>query len=77
MEGNKATLNKVLFTIDFIVEYYKRALNKYATNSKLCNYIHTSWHAFNKYYLKTNEVTADGAALLLAPYRRKAYINRN
>jgi hypothetical protein len=68
MEGNKATLNKVLFTIDFIVEHYKRALKKYTTNLKLCNYIRTSWHAFNKYYLKTNEVTAYGAALLLAPH---------
>jgi hypothetical protein len=77
MEGNKATLNKVLFTIDFIVEHYKRALKKYATNSKLCDCIRTSWHAFDKYYLKTDEVTVYGAALLLAPYRRKAYINRN
>jgi hypothetical protein len=42
MEGDKATLNKVLFTIDFIVEYYKRALKKYATNLKLYNCIRTS-----------------------------------
>jgi len=76
-EGDKATLNKVLFTMDFMVEHYKRALEKYATNSKLCDCICTSWHAFDKYYLKTDEVTAYGAALLLAPHRRKAYINCN
>ena len=77
MEGNKATLDKVLFIMDFMVEYYKRALKKYATNSKLCNCICTSWHAFNKYYFKTNKVTIYGAVLLLAPYWQKAYINRN
>ena len=67
-EGDKATLDKVLFTMDFMVEHYKRALEKYATNSKLYNCIRTSWHAFDKYYLKTDGVTAYGAALLLAPY---------
>ena len=63
--------------MDFIVEYFKLALYKYATNLKLCDCIQTSWHAFNKYYLKTNKVAAYSAALLLAPYQRKAYINRN
>ena len=42
MEGDKATLNKVLFTMDFIVEYYKRALKKYTTNLKLCDCIRTN-----------------------------------
>jgi hypothetical protein len=63
--------------MDFIVEHFKLALQKYVTNQKLCDCIRTSWHAFNKYYLKTDEVTAYGAALLLAPHRRKAYIDRN
>jgi len=54
--------------MDFIVEYFKMFFKKYATNLKLCDYIYTSWHAFNKYYLKTDEVTAYGVALLLAPY---------
>jgi len=63
--------------MDFIVEHFKSALYKYVTNLKLCNCIQTSWHAFDKYYLKTDKVTAYGAALLLAPHRRKAYIDRN
>ena len=63
--------------MDFMVEHFRLALQKYATNPKLCDCIRTSWHAFDKYYLKTDEVTAYGAALLLAPYRRKAYIDRN
>ena len=63
--------------MDFIVEHFKTSLKKYATNPKLCDYIRTSWHAFNKYYLKTDEVTAYGAALLLAPHRQKNYITRN
>ena len=77
MEGNYITLNKVLYIIDFIVEHFKISLKKYAINPKLYNYIRTSWHAFNKYYLKTDEVTAYGAALLLAPHWRKNYITRN
>ena len=60
-----------------MVEHFRLALQKYATNPKLCDCIRTSWHAFDKYYLKTDEVTAYGAALLLAPYWRKAYIDRN
>ena len=68
IKGDKATFNKVLFTIDFMVEYYKRAFKKYTTNLKLCDCIRTSWHTFNKYYLKTNGVTAYSTALLLAPY---------
>ena len=46
-------------------------------NSKLCNCICTSWHTFDKYYLKTDQVTAYSAALLLAPHHQKAYISRN
>ena len=67
-EGDKATLNKVLYTMDFMVEHFKSFLHKYATNLKLCNCIQTSWHAFNKYYLKTDKVTAYSAVLLLAPH---------
>ena len=77
MEGNHIMLDKVLYTIDFIVEYFKMFLKKYTTNPKLCDCIRTSWHAFNKYYLKTDEVTAYSAALLLAPHWRKNYITRN
>lgn len=76
-EGDKATLDKVLYTMDFMIEHFKMSLVKYAANSKLCDCIRTSWHAFDKYYLKTDQVTAYGAALLLAPHRRKAYITRN
>lgn len=37
----------------------------------------TSWYAFDKYYLKTDDVAAYGTALLLAPHRRKIYLDRN
>ena len=67
----------MLYTMDFMVEHFESALQKYSTNAKLCDCIRASWHAFDKYYLKTDEVAAYGAALLLAPHRRKAYINRN
>ncbi len=63
--------------MDFIVEHFKISLKKYAINPKLCDYIYTSWHAFDKYYLKMDEVTAYGTALLLALYRRKNYITYN
>ena len=67
-KGNKVTLDKVLFTMDFIIQYFKKSLEKYAMNLRLCDCIRTSWHAFNKYYFKTDKVTAYGAALLLTPY---------
>jgi len=37
-----ATLNKVLFIMDFIVEHFKLSLVKYATNKRPCNAITTS-----------------------------------
>src|SRR6266576_2976196 len=70
-EGNYTTLDKVLYTMDFMVEHFKMSLKKYAMNLKLCDCICTSWYAFDKYYLKTDKVTAYGAALLLAPYWQK------
>ena len=76
-EGDYIILNKALYTMDFMVKHFKMFFKKYTTNLKLYDCIRTSQHAFNKYYLKTDEVTAYGAALLLAPYRRKAYIDRN
>ena len=63
--------------MDFIVEHFKIFFKKYATNPKLCDCIYTSWHAFNKYYLKMDEVTAYNAALLLVPHRQKNYITCN
>ena len=36
-----------------------------------------AWHAFDKYYLLTDQVPAYAAALLLHPSRRKRYINVN
>ena len=63
--------------MDFMVEYFKISFKKYAINLKLCDCICTSWYAFDKYYLKTDEVTAYSAVLLLAPHRRKNYITCN
>ena len=77
MEGDYITLNKVLYIMDFIIKHFKISFKKYATNLKFCDYIHTSWHAFNKYYLKIDEVTAYSAALLLVPYWWKNYITYN
>ncbi|PVH90755.1 hypothetical protein DM02DRAFT_509751, partial [Periconia macrospinosa] len=36
-----------------------------------------SWYVFDKYYAATDSVTAYGAALLLAPHRRKSYLDRS
>ena len=77
IKNNYITLNKVLYTIDFIIKYFKISFKKCAINLKLYNYIYTSWHTFNKYYLKTDKVTAYSIALLLAPYWQKNYITCN
>ena len=42
IKRNKAIINKVLFVIDFIIKYNKRALKKYTTNLQLCDCIRTS-----------------------------------
>ena len=63
--------------MDFIVKHFKTSFEKYVTNLKLYGCICISWHAFNKYYLKMDKVTAYSAALLLAPHWRKNYIIYN
>lgn len=42
IKGNIAIFNKVLFTMDFIVKYFKLFLVKYATNKRLYNAITTN-----------------------------------
>jgi hypothetical protein len=76
-EGANATLDRTLYTMDFLVKHYKKSSAKYAGSKQLLNCITTSWYVFDKYYAKTDEVAAYGAALLLAPHRRKAYLDRN
>lgn len=76
-QGDFSTLDRTLYTMDFLISHFRKAEVKHTANPHLFSAIRTSWYAFDKYYSMTDSVTAYAAALLLSPNRRKAYIMRN
>ena len=76
-QSDFSTLDRTLYTMDFLISHFRKAEAKHAANPHLFSAIRTSWYAFDKYYSMTDSVTAYAAALLLTPNRRKAYIMRN
>ena len=76
-QGDFSTLDHTLYTMDFLISYYRKAEAKHAANSHLFSAIQTGWYAFDKYYSMTDSITAYAAALLLSPNRWKTYIMRN
>ncbi|TKA38491.1 hypothetical protein B0A49_13668, partial [Cryomyces minteri] len=73
-EGDKATLDLTLKSMDFLIKHYERSKSKHAGNPTLSSSIITSWFVFDKYYNLTDATPAYAAALLLHPSRRKAYL---
>ncbi|EXU94806.1 hAT family dimerization domain protein [Metarhizium robertsii] len=63
--------------MDILVKHFEKQKNKHSNNIEFQNAILMAWHAFDKYYLLTDEVPAYAAALLLHPSRRKRYIGVN
>ncbi|KAF2682019.1 hypothetical protein K458DRAFT_307722, partial [Lentithecium fluviatile CBS 122367] len=62
-QGNRVTLNKMLFTIDVLRKYIEKSLTLYYINKDL----------FNEYYRKTNNSPLYATALILYPNRCTKY----
>jgi hypothetical protein len=76
-QGDLDSIEKTLATMDILVKHFEKQKNKHTNNIAFQNAIMMAWHAFDKYYLLTDEVPAYAAALLLHPSRRKRYIDTN
>ncbi|KID81254.1 transposase-like protein [Metarhizium guizhouense ARSEF 977] len=76
-QGDLDCIEKTLATMDILVKHFEKQKNKHSNNIEFQNAILMAWHAFDKYYLLTDEVPAYAAALLLHPSRRKRYIDVN
>lgn len=76
-EGDHATIDRVLFTMDILIQHFKKSLSVYQSNSFLSSRIEKSWAIFDKYYLKTEDSPFYAAAVIFHPSRRTLYLKQN
>ncbi|KAM3497415.1 hypothetical protein MY10362_009233 [Beauveria mimosiformis] len=77
MEGDTATIDRVLFMMDILVQHFRTSLEKYESDPFFGPRILRSWCAFDKYYLKTDDSPYYAAAMILHPSRRIGYLKHN
>jgi len=76
-EGDKATIDRVLFSMDILIQCLTDALAEHATHKEFSARIKNAWDIFDKYYAKTDESAFYATALILHPAYRIAYIRSN
>ena len=76
-EGDSATIDQVLFTMDILVQHYKKSLKMYKSDTFLHSCITRSWAVFDKYYLKTEDSPYYAAAIIFHPAMRTGYLRHN
>ncbi|KJZ70189.1 hypothetical protein HIM_10412 [Hirsutella minnesotensis 3608] len=76
-QGEHATLDKVLFTMDVLIRCFDEALISYKSHPELSPRIRKGWEVFDKYYSKTDTSPYYAAALVLHPSYRTTYIHSN
>jgi hypothetical protein len=76
-EGDNATLDRVLISMDFLRKHYEKSATEYASSILvLTAAIHTSRFALDNWQAINSYTPACAAALLLHPTYREAYINK-
>ncbi|KAJ6436675.1 hypothetical protein O9K51_10794 [Purpureocillium lavendulum] len=76
-EGDAATIDRVLFMMDILVQHFKTSLEKYESDVFFGPRILRSRLAFDKYYLKTEDSPYYAAAMILHPSRRIGYLKHS
>ncbi|KAM3536760.1 hypothetical protein ARSEF1564_010317 [Beauveria bassiana] len=76
-EGDNATLDRTLKTMDVLIKHFEKSKDKFIANTHLSACLMTGWYALDKYYLKSDNSPAYAAALILNPSYRKKYISLN
>ena len=76
-QSDTATIDKVLFTMDILIQCLDDALKEFAADWEFCRRIRNAWETFDKYYSKTEDSAFYAAALILHPEYRITYIRNN
>jgi hypothetical protein len=72
-QGDRVTLDKMLFTMDVLGKHMEKSLALHRTNKDLVNRIHQAVQKFDEYYRKTDNSPLYATALILHPNRRTKY----
>jgi len=76
-QGDVASLDRVLFTMDVLIKVFEKTLKTYSDDPDLISRIRKGWDVFDKYYSKTDQSPYYTVALILHPNRRTKYITAN
>ena len=76
-EGDRATLDRVQITMDYLIDHLKQAKIRYATNPQMNSSVLTAWFTFDKYYSMADDTPAYAAAMILHPSYKIQYIQNN
>ncbi|OWT42236.1 hypothetical protein VFPPC_18636 [Pochonia chlamydosporia 170] len=76
-EGRNATIDRVLPTMDFLLEQFETAKEKYADDPFMSPCCNSGWAKLDKYYSLTDRSPVYIAALVLSPQWKWDYIDNN
>lgn len=76
-EGHSATIEKVLSTMEFLLEKLEAAKVEFAEDSYMSPSINASWSKLDKYYSLTERSPAYIAAMVLTPSQKWTWIEDN
>lgn len=76
-QGDRASLDRVLFSMDILIRCFEDGLKEYRDDQEFSSRIQKGWEALDKYYSKTDDSALYAAALILHPGRRLAYLRTN
>ncbi|KAJ8097167.1 hypothetical protein POJ06DRAFT_40604 [Lipomyces tetrasporus] len=64
-EGDIATLDRTVYTMDILVRQFRRSKEKGLSHPLLLSCILTAWYTFDKYYSMTDVTSVYAAAIIL------------
>lgn len=73
-QGDRVTLDQLLFTMDVLGKHMERSLIQHRTNKDLAARIQQALRKFEQYYHRTDNSPIYTAALILHPNRRLKYV---
>src|SRR5215213_807436 len=76
-QGDYATLDRVLFSMDILIRCFEQGLSEYRDDKEFLSRIQKGWEALDKYYSKTDDSALYAAALILHPERCLTYLRSN
>ena len=76
-EGHNATIDRVLPTMDFLLEQFETAKSMYTNDPFMSPYCNSGWVKLDKYYSLTERSPVYIAALVLSPQWKWDYIDNN